>query len=130
MENIMDFWQKAILETTQPISPPAKTKQPKLAEYRYNLNNLGKGLYLSRRETQCIYWSLQGNTLKEVGTKLQLSPRTIEYYFKRIKERFNIKKKRDLLNKIKSAGFKVTSLEIIHEGNTAMGIDTKQQSSI
>ncbi|HJN38083.1 MAG TPA: LuxR C-terminal-related transcriptional regulator [Gammaproteobacteria bacterium] len=111
----MDFWQKAVLETTQPSTPPPKSTRPKTSEYRYKLNQLGEGLYLSRRETQCIYWSLKGQTLKEVGDTLKLSPRTIEFYFKRIKDRFKIKKKKDLLDTIKGAGFEPTSLEIIQK---------------
>jgi DNA-binding CsgD family transcriptional regulator len=52
---------------------------------------------LSDREKACMYHLSQGLTLKEIARQLNLSPRTIETYIERVKEKLNCKNKADLI---------------------------------
>jgi DNA-binding NarL/FixJ family response regulator len=38
------------------------------------------GIYLSKRETDCLYQLIKGNTTKMTAKILELSPRTVESY--------------------------------------------------
>ena len=62
-----------------------------------HLLNEEKGWYLTGRELQCIKGFLNGLTIKAVAETLELSPRTVEFYLKRIKDRFSCRTKRELL---------------------------------
>ena len=58
---------------------------------------LDNGHYLTQREAECVTLAIQGLTMKKIAEQLSLSPRTIEYYLKRIKERMGVKNKKELL---------------------------------
>jgi DNA-binding CsgD family transcriptional regulator len=58
---------------------------------------LAGGHYLTLRESQCVHWMLQGMTMREVAVQLALSPRTVEYYLKRMKERLGCENKKSLM---------------------------------
>lgn len=47
--------------------------------------------YLSKRETQCLIYSLKGKSAKEIARILYLSPRSIETYLENIKSRLGFK---------------------------------------
>lgn len=51
------------------------------------------GIYLTAREEECAICIMQGNTLKEVAKTLDLSPRTVEFYLKNIKNKLNCRTK-------------------------------------
>lgn len=44
--------------------------------------------YLSKREFECLRYTVQGRSAKEIGKILALSPRTIEFHIKKIKIKF------------------------------------------
>lgn len=67
--------------------------------------SLSGGLYLTHREAECMHWMLRGCTMKNIASKLHLSPRTIEYYLKRLKERWGCKSKKELLFMLQHQGF-------------------------
>lgn len=58
---------------------------------------LTNGHYLTAREAQCGYWLLQGMTMKSIAAQMELSPRTVEYYLKRMKERLGCHNKKSLM---------------------------------
>lgn len=51
---------------------------------------------LSMREKECLKLFLEGKTSKETALQLHLSPRTIEYYFENIKDKFGCNSKREI----------------------------------
>ncbi len=53
------------------------------------------------RERDCLHYLLQGYTAKEIGNHLQLSPRTIEDYIARLKEKLRCTCRSDLVKKAK-----------------------------
>lgn len=60
--------------------------------------------YLTQREADCIYHMCLGLTIKETAEELLLSPRSVEFYLKRIKDKFGIQYKKDLLAYIQNHG--------------------------
>lgn len=55
-----------------------------------------KSTYLSSREKQCLCLLLKNKTARETADQLQLSFRTIEYYFENIKDKLGCESKREL----------------------------------
>lgn len=53
--------------------------------------------HLSKRETQCLHFLLEGKTAKEIAKKLSLSPRTVEEYIANLKRKSNCYSLHDLL---------------------------------
>jgi DNA-binding CsgD family transcriptional regulator len=56
-----------------------------------------RGIHISVRERDCLIYLLGGKTIKETAKLLQLSPRTVEEYLKRLKQKAGCKYKRELL---------------------------------
>lgn len=52
---------------------------------------------LSPRENECLFFTLQGKTAKEIAIILNLSRRTVEEYISSIKQKLNCTTKRDLI---------------------------------
>lgn len=59
----------------------------------------GQDISLSKRETQCVFSLLEGNTTKEIAKQLDLSPRTVESYFKNIKVKTNTNSLKEVIKK-------------------------------
>jgi DNA-binding CsgD family transcriptional regulator len=54
-------------------------------------------LRITKREGQCLYHLSSGNTFKEIGKILNLSPRTVEFYINNLKEKSGYKSKEELI---------------------------------
>lgn len=78
--------------------------------------DLPGGLYLTHREAECIKLMLTGKTMKAIADQLSLSPRTVEYYIKRLKERWKCKNKKELLALLQRQDMNVL-LEHINQNN-------------
>lgn len=52
---------------------------------------------LSEREKDCLRYLIEGKTAKETACLLNLSHRTIEYYFENLKDKLNCVTKRELI---------------------------------
>lgn len=48
--------------------------------------------HLTQRELQCLRLLVQGDSAKIIATKLGLSSRTVEFYIRKIKDKFNVRK--------------------------------------
>lgn len=57
---------------------------------------------LSRRERECLELLLKGNSAKQTGRALNLSPRTIESYIEAIKRKFDCRTKLEILGKLQA----------------------------
>lgn len=61
----------------------------------YELTNL-----LSKREIECVNYLIRGMTAKQIGTIMDLSHRTVEFYLKRIKNKLTCRTKSELIAKV------------------------------
>jgi PAS domain S-box-containing protein len=70
-----------------------------LKKERYYLAGEHHGTYLTKREAQCLLCLAGGNSAKETGKMLDISPRTVEYFLNRLKIRFNCASRSQLISK-------------------------------
>ena len=54
-------------------------------------------IYLSKRESECLFQLSLGKTAKEIGRLLNLSPRTVEFYINNIKEKTGCRTRTELV---------------------------------
>ena len=62
--------------------------------YRVMLNGPFDGQYLTKREAECVYYAMENQTIKSTGAIMKLSPRTIEFYLKRIRKNYVVQRKK------------------------------------
>jgi DNA-binding CsgD family transcriptional regulator len=72
--------------------------------YFLNINDTQAGLNtenhnLTLRQLDCLYYLVNGMTVKQIGRELNLSPRTIEHYLETIKLKLNCYSRADLISK-------------------------------
>ena len=84
------------------IIQPKKKTSPKI---RIPLSDPFQGQYLTLRESQCVYYAMQKFTIQETANQLSLSPRTVEFYLKRIRIKLNCQRKKELISKLDQAHF-------------------------
>jgi len=59
----------------------------------------------SKRELDCIRYLLLGNSMRETGDKLLISPRTVETYIENVKNKLGCNKKSELIAELLKNGF-------------------------
>lgn len=62
-------------------------------------------VYLTQREAECAFYLMRGFTMKEIARDLALSPRTIEFYLKRIKEKMQTHSKSEVVRRLYDSHF-------------------------
>ena len=89
-----------------------------IARQVYYLGEKYKGIYLTKREAECVSCMLQGYTVNQSAALLSLSPRTVEFYIKNIKAKLKCRKKAELLACIRESDFDMTKVQTpIHENS-------------
>ena len=86
-----------------------ETKQIKIKPRRklkmYSLGEKFKGIHFSRREAECMAHFLRGRTVRSAADKLDLSPRTVEFYLRNMKRKLNCRTKSELIELISDSDF-------------------------
>lgn len=76
-------------------------KIKKLRDIRsYYLGETCPNVYLTKREAECMFWIVQDYTIIETAYKIDLSPRTVEFYVKNMKLKLHCVNKKQLIRKI------------------------------
>ncbi len=57
-------------------------------------------IYFSHQEEKCIRLLVAGKTIKLISEHMVLSPKTVEHYLEKIKQKLNVKSKAELIEKI------------------------------
>jgi len=71
----------------------------------YDLGTKYGDLYFTKREAECMLWLLRGKTIGGVALVLKLSPRTVEYYIKNMKNKLGCRTKFELIDLIYASEF-------------------------
>jgi DNA-binding CsgD family transcriptional regulator len=58
--------------------------------------------YLTYREIECASWVAQGLTNREIGSHMQLSPRTVEGYIENLKKKLGCYSKVQLITALEA----------------------------
>jgi len=67
-------------------------------ELNINSYQLGDQLFVTRRELECLFYLVQGKTMKEIARLMNISHRTIEFHLNNIKRKTNSYKKSQIIN--------------------------------
>jgi DNA-binding CsgD family transcriptional regulator len=67
---------------------------------QYYLGDQYPNTYFTKREAECAFWLVNHLTIVETAYQMSLSPRTVEYYVKHMKEKLQCGSKKVLLQKI------------------------------
>ncbi|MCK4869508.1 MAG: helix-turn-helix transcriptional regulator [Gammaproteobacteria bacterium] len=59
----------------------------------------------SRREAECMVMFLQGMTMRDTAQALDLSPRTVEFYVKNMRQKVGCRTKSELINIVANSDF-------------------------
>jgi DNA-binding CsgD family transcriptional regulator len=81
------------------------TAFPEENKKKYFLRGKYKNIYLTKREAECAFFMLQGKTTKKIAMILQLSPRSVEDVFVRIKGKLGLQYRSDLIEVLIDSGF-------------------------
>lgn len=108
--NLGDYQRqrKELMKRRDQKDPVAKKKE--VPKQEYYLGDKYEGVYLTRREAECVICMMQGYTIVQSGELLSLSPRTVEFYIKNIKIKLKCRKKAELLACIKESDFDVAKV--------------------
>ncbi|HYF97975.1 MAG TPA: LuxR C-terminal-related transcriptional regulator [Coxiellaceae bacterium] len=74
-------------------------------DFRVYLGKECPGIYFTRRECQCMLMLLKGKTMKESGSNLNLSARTVEYYVKNMKIKTKSRTRSELISVVLMSDF-------------------------
>ncbi len=66
---------------------------------RYYLNGRHDGIYLTKKEIECLKWSAQGKASDEIGILLASSSRTVDVHLNNIKNKLGLYKQTQLTRK-------------------------------
>ncbi len=81
-------------------------KSSKKSQYDiYNIINNENNLSLSKRQEECMFYLLRGNTSKIIANKLAISNRTVESHLEELKIKFNCMTKPELIEKAIELGY-------------------------
>jgi len=80
--------------------PLSKAEKEMRDSCSYYLGEKYGNISLTRREEKCIFWLVQTHTISDAAAKMGLSPRTIEFYIKRLKSKFQCKSKKSLIKTV------------------------------
>ena len=81
-----------------------KSKQKRRCSM-YTLGKQFQDIYFSKREAECMVYLLKGKSIKAVAKRLNLSPRTVEYYIENMKKKLDCKTKFDLIDLVMDSEF-------------------------
>jgi len=76
-----------------------KKRKPKPRQRIYPLGKQYASLYLTPQETACLLHLLKGCSVPKTAQHLNLSKRTVEFYLKKIKIKFNCKSNIELVGR-------------------------------
>ena len=75
-------------------------QQAALTRNRYHVEVEGVLVSLTARERQVLYWVCQALSATDIAQRVELSPRTVEYYTSNLKAKFHVFSKQSLVKLI------------------------------
>ena len=67
-----------------------------------------KNIDLSKRECECLFYMLHGQSAQNISNVLGITRRTVESYIENIKNKMAVSSKRDLIDKAHHLGYALT----------------------
>ena len=79
---------------------------------------------LTKREIECIYLLLDGNSYKDIAKKMQISSRTVESYLVNVKNKLACESSADLFDKLNRAQLKTDIKEMHNITSSNLSLNT------
>lgn len=76
-----------------------RARNPEPKKRKFIVGEPFPAVYFTEREFDCMVSLLRGQTVKEIALKLRLSPRTVEYYIKNLKNKLGCSTRRELMGR-------------------------------
>lgn len=64
------------------------------------ISKMDNNVTLTPQEFNCIHFAIRGMTAKMIAKKMNISPRTVEFHLKNLKNKFNVQSKFELMSKL------------------------------
>ena len=93
-------------------APARRCPQRKVLRKVYFIGASYPGVYLTRREAQCLVFMVRGYTLKEIGSRLGLSARTIECYARGVRVKFACSSRARLIEAVVASEFDLSAVDL------------------
>jgi Response regulator containing a CheY-like receiver domain and an HTH DNA-binding domain len=87
------------------IKRPSRKSLNQPSPMTYRLGEEEHTVYFTRREAECMILLLRGTTVNNIAKKLGLSPRTVEYYIKNMKNKVGCRTKFELVELVYASDF-------------------------
>lgn len=91
---------QSVLATENPIP-----RRHLLEARQYPVGEPYADIYFTHREAECLYYLLCGLTIVSTAEQLNLSPRTVEFYVKNMKEKMCVRTKSELMECLHEVSF-------------------------
>jgi DNA-binding CsgD family transcriptional regulator len=103
---ITEIKMPTLLNVTQTLAQMNIEMEPVLIDYLKKILLCNDDcINLTPREEECLYYLIRGLSAKEIGRKLDLSNRTVEFYIAAIKDKLNCRKTSALIAKAIGIGY-------------------------
>lgn len=79
---------------------PKQLSKGLISGNRFYIDLSNSRAYLTRKEAACVLKALDFDSYKHIAENLNISARTVEFYFSKIKSKFNYQTKVDLILEI------------------------------
>ncbi|MBN2689962.1 MAG: hypothetical protein JXR42_05145 [Gammaproteobacteria bacterium] len=67
----------------------------------------------TKREAECMWYFLKGQTMRAVASIFNLSPRTVEFYANNMKKKLSCKTKSELIDQVLKSDFRANAKAIL-----------------
>lgn len=87
------------------IQKPIKKDGQKPKRVFYSLGPKYSGITFTEQESTAILLGLEGKSIPKIAHAMNLSPRTVEYYFSKMRYKLNCRSKAELIKKVAESDF-------------------------
>jgi DNA-binding CsgD family transcriptional regulator len=105
LKEVLKIQEQQTLSYTRHKKVPRNLDAPRRETKKFFLGMPHNGVYFTGREAQVMIQLLQGKTLCAIAECLRLSPRTVEFYVKNMKNKLACRTKSELIGKVFATDF-------------------------
>jgi len=76
-----------------------------IGQSSYMLSTKFSSVKITERQSEVLFYTIRGKTVKQIARFLSLSPRTIDEYLEQLRNKFDSSNKHELIDKAICSGF-------------------------
>lgn len=98
-------WDSEVFKNNNKEQYKEQVKKKRNKPSFYYLGKKHHSVYFTQREAECMTAMISEKTNIKIGAKLNLSPRTVEFYLQNMKKKVGCRTKKELLCKVLDSEF-------------------------